>query len=153
MLCRTFKWCTNDSWGWICLCPVMWGCSLGEKDLEEENTEEGKAELGEVDADVGLGMNSGYKKAEYKFVPLHISHWYRALQLCSSPFFWGWESLPRLDFGSPGYVGVCYCPSSGLRCTVGGFYCYYLKFILIFLKSVFKRISLHQPCWYKSTLL
>lgn len=48
---------------------MTWGCSLGEKDLEEENTEEGKAELGEVDADVGLGMNSGYKKAEYKFVP------------------------------------------------------------------------------------
>lgn len=93
------------------------------------------------------------QKGWIQICSLHISHWYRALQLCSSPFFWGWESLPRLDFGSPCYVGVCYCPSSGLRCTVGGFYCYYLKFILIFLKSVFKRISLHQPCWYKSMLL
>lgn len=44
---------------------MTWGCSLGEKDLEEENTEEGRAELGEVDADVGLGMNLGQ---EYKFV-------------------------------------------------------------------------------------
>lgn len=34
---------------------------MGEKDLEEENREEGRAELGEVDDDVSLGMNSGDK--------------------------------------------------------------------------------------------
>lgn len=34
---------------------------MGEKDLEEENTEEGRAELREVDDDVSLGMNSGDK--------------------------------------------------------------------------------------------
>lgn len=44
---------------------MTWGCSLGEKDLEEESTEEGRAELREVGTDVGLGMNLGQ---EYKFV-------------------------------------------------------------------------------------
>lgn len=34
---------------------------MGEKDLEEESTDEGRAELREVDADVGLGMNTGDK--------------------------------------------------------------------------------------------
>lgn len=40
---------------------MTWGRSSGEKALEEGNTEEGRAELREADADVGLDMNSGDK--------------------------------------------------------------------------------------------
>lgn len=42
---------------------MTWGRSSGEKELEEGNTEEGRAELRmlRADADVGLDMNSGDK--------------------------------------------------------------------------------------------
>lgn len=72
MLCRIFKLCTKKLLLRVAYVYILYECgcdvSLGEKDLKEDGTEQGTAELRETD--VGLDVSSGDKKAEYKFVLL-----------------------------------------------------------------------------------